>query len=88
MYKGLWVFVAVLMLGSVSGIFPSFIGAYAMPFSILLAMVLLAIAQRKKLTAQLKPGEMLTMPKTQKIILVIWLVLAIGLMFIGSLTEQ
>lgn len=88
MNKGLWVLVAALMLGSASGIFPPLIGAYAMSFSIVIAMVLLAIAQKKKLAAQLRPGEKITMPRNQKIILVIWLILAVGLVFIGSLTKQ
>ncbi|QLQ02049.1 MAG: hypothetical protein HZY77_03445 [Thiobacillus sp.] len=88
MNKALWILVAALMLGSASGIYPPLFGAYAMSFSILLAMVLLAIAQRRKLAAQLKPGERQTMPKGQKVILFIWLALAIGLVLIGSLTKQ
>ena len=88
MNNALWLLVAALTLGSASGIFPPLFGAYAMSFSILLAMVLLAIAQRRKLAAQLKAGERLTMPKSQKVILFIWLALAIGLVFIGSLTKQ
>ncbi len=78
----------VLLLICLSAIFPTSVGAFSTPSAILLAMVLLAVAERRKLAAHLKPGEKVTMPKSQKIVLAIFVGLLIALMFIGGLTRQ
>lgn len=88
MTKVLWFLVVALTAGAVSGVFPAQIGAIAVSFSIMLAMGLLAVANRKKLRSNLKPGEKIRMPVYQKIILAIFAVLAIGLVLIGSMTIQ
>jgi hypothetical protein len=71
-----------------SGIVPASIGMFFTPFAILLAMSLLAVAERKRRAARLKPGEKITMPKIQKIFLALFVALALILVFIGGLTKQ
>jgi putative copper export protein len=88
MTKAAWLLVLTLFLVSASGIVPASIGMFFTSFAILLAMSLLAVAQRKRLVAGLKQGEKITMPIIQKIFLVIFVVLAIVLIFIGGLTKQ
>ena len=88
MTEALWLLVVALTVGAVSSVFPAQIGAIAILFSIVLAMGLLVIANRRKLCSRLKPGEKIPMPAYQKIILAIFAVIAIGLVFIGSLTIQ
>lgn len=67
---------------------PVSVGYIGTPFAILLAMFLLAIAERKRLAARLRPGEKARMPKWQKIALAIYLILAVAFVFIGYLTTQ
>lgn len=88
MTKAAWLLVLTLFVVSASGIVSASIGMFFTPFAILLAMSLLAIAHRKRPAAGLKPGEKITMPKIQKIFLAIFVVLAVGLVFIGGLTRQ
>lgn len=88
MTKVAWLLVATLLLGSASGIVPATIGWIGTPFAILLAIFLLAIAERRRLKACLSPGEKVTMPKSQKIVLAIFGALVLALVFIGSLTKQ
>jgi hypothetical protein len=88
MLKALWLLVITLFVVSVSGIVPASIGSIFVVSAILIAMVLLAIAERKRLAARLSPGEKVRMPKSQKIILAIFAALTLLLVFIGSLTKQ
>ena len=88
MNKAAWLLVVMLLLGAASGIVPATIGMITTPFAILVAMFLLAIAERKRLAARLSPDEKVTMPKSQRIVLAVFVVLALGLVFIGRLTKQ
>ena len=88
MTKAAWLLVLTLFVVSASGIVPASIGMFFTPFAILLAMSLLAVTERKRIAAQLKRGEKITMPKIQKIFLAIFVALALVLIFIGSLTKQ
>jgi putative copper export protein len=86
--KALWLVVITLFVVSVSGLVPASIGSIFVASAILIAMVLLAIAERRRLAARLSPGEKLGMPKSQKIILAVFAVLILLLVFIGRLTKQ
>jgi hypothetical protein len=88
MLKALWLLVITLFVVSVSGLVPASIGSIFVVSAILIAMVLLAIAERKRLAARLGPGEKVRMPKSQKIVLAIFAALTLLLVFIGSLTKQ
>ena len=88
MLKALWLVVITLFVVSVSGLVPASIGSIFVASAILIAMVLLAIAERRRLTARLSPGEKVRMPKSQKIILAVFAVLILLLVFIGRLTKQ
>lgn len=83
-----WLFVLTLLVVSITGILPASIGYMGTPFAILLAMFLLAIAERKRLAARLRPGEKVRMPKWQKITLAIYVILALAFVLIGHLTIQ
>lgn len=88
MTKVAWLLVLALLAASVTGVLPASIGYATTPFCILLALFLLAIAERKRLAVRLGTGEKVTMPKYQKIILAIFVLLALALVSIGSLTKQ
>jgi membrane protein insertase Oxa1/YidC/SpoIIIJ len=88
MTKAAWLLVLTLFLVSAFGIVPASFGMFFTPLAIILAMFLLAVAERKRLAARLNPGEKAKMPKMQKIFLAIFVVLALALVFIGGLTTQ
>ena len=88
MLKAAWLLVLTLWVVSVSGLVPASVGSAFVVAAILIAMVLLAIAERKRLAARLGPGEKVRMPKSQKIILAVLAALALLFVFIGSLTKQ
>lgn len=83
-----WLVVLTLMFASTAGFVSASIGWITTPFAIFLAMILLAIAERRKLVASSRPGRKVTMPKFQKIILAIFVALVLALVFIGGLTKQ
>ena len=88
MLKAVWLLVLTLLVVSVSGLVPASVGSVFVAGSILIAMVLLAIAERKRPAARLGPGEKVRMPKSQKVILAVFAALALLFVFIGSLTKQ
>jgi hypothetical protein len=88
MLKAAWLVVLTLWVVSVSGFVSANVGSVFVVAAILIAMVLLAIAERKRLAARLGPGEKVRMPKAQKVVLAIFVALTLLLIFIGSLTRQ
>jgi hypothetical protein len=88
MIKAIWLLVLIILVVSITGIVPANIGYIGTPLAILIAMVLIAIAKRKKLVAHLKPGEKIRMPKWQKIVVAIFVALALAFVIIGGLTKQ
>jgi hypothetical protein len=86
--KAVWLIVVTLWVVSVAGLVPASVGSVFVVIAIFSAMVLLAIAERKRLAARLGPGEKVRMPKSQRIILAIIAALVLLLIFIGSLTKQ